>query len=160
MPRRSLRRHNEGFTAVELVLVIVIIGILGALAGPRFFGTSAFQERGYYNELATALRYAQKVAVASGCRVRVTLTPGTYDLRQQSPAGGHCNAADASFPVPVLLADGQAASGTAPDGITAAPPLSFIYDPLGRTSLGADQAVTVGSWSMLIEADSGLVVTP
>ena len=75
---------NAGFTIVELVLVIVIVGILAALAGPRFIGNSTFNERGYYNEIANVVRYAQKVAVATGCPVRVGLTATTYELRQQA----------------------------------------------------------------------------
>ena len=145
---------------IELVLVIVIIGVLAGLAGPRFFDNSAFDERAYYDELANAVRYAQKVAVASGCRVRVNLTAGTYDLNQQTALGGHCDAADITFPVPVQLSNGQTMSGVAPPGITAAPAMVMIYDALGRTNLGADQTINVGSFSLLIEAESGLVVTP
>ena len=153
-------RYNRGFTLIELILVIVIIGVLGALAGPRFFNNSTFQERGYFDELSNALRYAQKVAVASGCAVRVSLTDSTYELRQQAAVGGHCNSADATFPVPVRLADGQAVSGTAPAGITASPPVTYTYDALGRTSLASNQTINVGSWSLVIEANSGLVMTP
>lgn len=149
-----------GFTTVELVLVIVIVGILGAIAGPRFFNNSTFDERAYYDELASSLRYAQKVAVASGCRVRISLTASTYELRQQAILGGHCDAADLSFPVPVLLPHGDAVSGVAPSGITAAPPLVIVYDGVGRTNLPGNQVITVGARSMLIEAESGLVVTP
>ena len=155
------RTHaTGGFTTVELVLVIVIIGILGAMAGPRFFNNSTFDERAYYDELSSSVRYAQKVAVASGCRVRVSLTANTYELRQQAALGGHCDAADVTFPVPVLLSSGQTVNGVAPSGITAAPPVVFVYDAVGRTNLGADQVVNVGAWSMIIEAESGLVVTP
>jgi MSHA pilin protein MshC len=158
-PLLRLSRHAErGFTTVELVLVIVIIGILGALAGPRFFSNSTFAERGYFDELTNALRYAQKVAVATGCRVRVTVTAGGYDLRQQALAGGHCDPNDVSFPQPVVLPTGEAVSGTAPAGITAAPPVTVVFDALGRTNLAANQAVTIGGWSLLIEAGSGLVV--
>ncbi len=60
-------QREAGYSLVELVLVIVILATIGVLAGPRFFNNDAFAERGYYDELASALRYAQKVAVASGC---------------------------------------------------------------------------------------------
>jgi MSHA pilin protein MshC len=160
LPFRTSAARVRGFTTVELVLVIVIIGILGAVAGPRFFSNDAFQEYGYYTELTGALRYAQKVAVASGCRVRVTLTASGYELRQQAMSGGHCDAADTSFPLPVLLADGQPVNGSSPDGISVAPPLTFTFDALGRTSLAGDQAVSVGSRALVIEAESGLVQTP
>ena len=34
-PRRSLRRGEEGFTLVEMLVVITIIGMIMALVGPR-----------------------------------------------------------------------------------------------------------------------------
>lgn len=149
-----------GFTSIELVLAIVILAILGAVAAPRFFDNHAFSERGYFDEVTAALRYAQKVAVASGCRVRVALGPDSYVLTQQVPLAGHCDASDLSFPVSVRLPDGQPMSGTAPSGVSLAPPLTLVYDALGRTDLGVDLPLSIGPWSMLIEAESGLVVTP
>jgi MSHA pilin protein MshC len=49
--------RSAGYTIVELVTVIVILGVLGAIAGPRFFGTRVFSERGYADEVASAMRY-------------------------------------------------------------------------------------------------------
>ncbi len=62
---------QRGFTIVELIMVIVIIGILSAVVGPRFFSKSNFDERFYYEELLSAVRYAQKLAVAGGCSIQV-----------------------------------------------------------------------------------------
>lgn len=159
---RAPRAHSRqaGLTIVELVLVIVIIAVLGALAGPRFFDRSAFDERAYAEELASALRYAQKVAVGSGCRVRVTVTGGGYALAQQAPQGGHCDPADSTFPVAVTLAGGQPAAGTAPSGVTVAPTGAVVFDALGRTNLAADVTASVGAFTLTVEADSGLVRGP
>ncbi len=71
---------EHGFTIVELILVIVIIGILAAVVGPRFFTRSNFDERFYFEEALSAIRYAQKVAVASGCLVKVTVNSDGYKL--------------------------------------------------------------------------------
>ncbi len=161
LPRvRGTRFRQAGVTIVELVLVIVIVGVLGALAGPRFFDESAFDERAYAEELASAIRYAQKVAVGSGCRVRVQVAAASYALSQQAPQAGHCDPADAAFPVAVMLPHGQPAAGTAPQGISAAPAGTIVYDALGRTNLGADATLTVGSRTLTIQADSGLVRGP
>jgi len=145
---------------IELVLVMVIIAILGVAAGPRFFDDSAFDERAYLDELASSLRYAQKVAVASGCRVRADIPAGSYTLTQQAPQAGHCDPADASFPVPVVLSTGQLMSGTAPAGVTTSPAITLVYDALGRTNLAANQTLTVGARALFIQAESGLVTTP
>lgn len=139
---------------------MLIVAILGAAAGPRFFDNDVFDERAYLDELASSLRYAQKVAVASGCRVRADIAAGSYALTQQSPLTGHCDPADASFPVPVLLSTGQAMAGTAPSGVVTAPAISIVYDALGRTNLSANQTLSVGPRTIVIQAESGLVTTP
>jgi len=153
-------RRRGGYTIVELVLVIVILAILGVLAGPRFFDNAAIDERAYADELAGTLRYAQKVAVASGCRVRAEIAAGSYALTQQSPQAGHCNPTDTSFPVTVRLSTGEPMSGSAPGGVIAAPAITFVYDALGRTNLAINQTIMVGARSLTIQANSGLVTTP
>jgi len=153
-------RWRGGYTIVELVLVIVILAILGVLAGPRFFDNAAIDERAYADELAGTLRYAQKVAVASGCRVQAEIAAGSYALTQQSPQAGHCNPTDTSFPVAVRLSTGESMSGSAPGGVIAAPAITFAYDALGRTNLASNQTIIVGARSLTIQANSGLVTTP
>lgn len=153
-------RRCRGFTLIELVVVIVVLGIVAAFAAPRFFGERVFAERGFYDELTAALKYAQKLAVASGCPVRVAITATGYQARQQAAASGTCNTADTTWPTAVQLADGQALSGVAPAGVTLTPAVTITFDALGRTNLGADQSVAVGSFALTVRADSGFVQAP
>lgn len=158
--RAAAAKRVSGFTLVELVVVIVILGIIAAFAAPRFFDNQTFTSRGYYEELAAALKYSQKLAVASGCPVRVAVTAGGYDARQQATLAGSCNPADSSYPTAVRLADGQALTGTAPSGVTASPAVTLTFDALGRANLGGDQAIAVGSFVMTVRAGSGFVEAP
>jgi MSHA pilin protein MshC len=150
----------SGFTLVELVVVIVILGILAAIAAPRFFNNRTFLERGYYEELTAALKYAQKLAVATGCPVRMQINAGTYEARQQAALSATCNSADATWPTGVQLIDGQLLSGSSPLGVSASPAVTMIFDALGKTNLASDQSISVGPYALTVRADSGYVQAP
>jgi len=166
MSRLRPNPSAAGFTMIELVVVIVIVGILAAVAAPRFFDDRTFLERGYYEELAAALKYAQKLAVASGCAVQMSVSASGYAANQQNAAGGSCAAGSTTWSTNVRLADGQLMSGTAPFGVTASP-VTFVFDALGSTNLGSDFSIGVGpaafvtpTYSLTVRADSGFVQAP
>lgn len=149
---------QSGFTLVELVITIVILGILAAVVGPRFFSTQSFQERGYFDEVAAALRYAQKLSIATQCPVQVNINANRYDLF--FPNNTDANPATCDLPPvyggnPVRVPAGQANFGKdAPIGIDID---NFVvtFDSRGIPS-NADN-INIGGRVLTIEAGSGYV---
>ena len=60
---------------VELITVMVVIGILGAIGASRFFDNNTFAGRAYSDQAKSIIRYAQKLAIAQNRQVFVVATP-------------------------------------------------------------------------------------
>lgn len=151
------RSATRGFTLIELVMVIVIAAILASVAGPRFFTPSVFTQRAYADDVAAALRRAQKAAVASDCPARVNLAAGSYVVQQQAAAGNTCNSADTTWSTPVVGPDGVAAAGTAPSGTSASPTGNYVFSGSGAISSSPGATLTVGVNTITIDAVTGFV---
>lgn len=149
---------SAGFTLVELVVTLVLIGIIAAIGVPRFFERGTFDERGFFDEVISAMRYAQKTAVASCSPVRVNVNNNTYALFRAS-APGNCNnpctvaATDTALASPVDST--RNFSGTAPDGITITPNANIVFCSAGTAN--ATQVFAVGGRQITISAATGFV---
>ncbi len=150
-----------GFTLTELVLVIAVLGGLAVVAGPRFFGTREFDERLFFDETWAALRYAHKLAVATGCETQVSIVANGYSLAQRSG----CDAGLFDRPVVHPGTTDPAYTGTAPPGVTLSSDVSpFRFDALGRARDGGgsvtDVSLTVGARTLVVAGETGFVGVP
>ena len=137
---------------VELVVVLILIGILGAIGAGRFFDRPAFDVPTYAEQVRAMLRYAQKAAIARNTPVFVRFEENRISLCHENPASG-C-AADLQVGVPGGFSAGddatrsQCGSGNwyclgKPAGIswTASPsPDWLMFDALGRPVLPGNVA--------------------
>ena len=79
-----------GFTLVEVVLTVVILGIVMAIMAPRFEGTLArIRSRGALNRVAADLAYTRHLAVRSGSRARLQVEPSPDCPTPRVGAAGH-----------------------------------------------------------------------
>ncbi|HEY8539920.1 MAG TPA: GspH/FimT family pseudopilin [Steroidobacteraceae bacterium] len=155
----SSSRSHCGFTLVELLATLVIVAIVAAVSVPRLFNTQTFQERGYADELAGSLRYARKIALASGCGVAVFIDAANYSLQQRASLAA-CNSTGSPWSTPVRRADGTLAAGTAPSGVSVAPATTIVFDANGAVVGGAPAPIAVGPFTISIQDSGHVTVTP
>ena len=130
-------KTQRGFTLVELITVIVIVGILAVAAVPRFFDNDVFQARGAADQVTAALRYGQKVAIAQHRAVDVNLSSG---------AKPQCDSTLVASAVACVIPNGVVVS-----------PAKITFDALGRRVPNAATTVVVGTTTITIEAETGYV---
>jgi len=138
---------QSGFTIVELIMVIVILGIISAVALPRFFGRKTFDEGFYFEEAVSTVRYGQKLAVASGCPIAFQIDASGYSL---SYSGGDCG----------VMSVGNDYVKSLPTGVTVTKILTISFNSLGSVNEacpGGQCVATIGSHTFTVHAATGFI---
>lgn len=147
----------SGFSIIELVVVVLLLGILSVFALGTIFDEDKIAARGFFDDTVAAVRFAQKFALSSGCDVRVSLSLGGYVLNQRATscvAGAFTRA----VPNPANRANpyqnGQVAGLNVPN-------LAITFDARGLPTEAGNTTVTMtapgASYSFIVYKETGMV---
>lgn len=93
-PARWQSPRLRGFTLVELVMVVVLLGLLSIVALPRFGNTEGVRSAVFRDEVVAALRYARTTAISHRRLVcaQVSANAVTLSIAATNPASACSNA--------------------------------------------------------------------
>jgi MSHA pilin protein MshC len=141
----------RGFTLVELIVVMLVVTVLGAVAMPRLTDRSALQERGFRDQLKAMLDHARKLAVAQQREVCVLI--GATQASAVYVAGGVCAPA---LPVSQPSAQGPFVLAV-PPGMVLGGNLALRFNARGQPVPNINQNLTLGSLGLSISRETGIV---
>lgn len=156
---KGARARNAGFTLMESVIVLVLLGILTAVALMKNAGPGAYTLQSQAERLAADVRHVQSLATTWGKTLTITLTGGTngsYSISCSTSGASPCNANPVLDPstgasYTVALKNNASISG----------PATYSFDSFGKPTTTANASYSVSangaSFTVTVYALTGLV---
>ena len=148
---------SRGFSLIELIVVIILLGILSVIISARFFDTSQFQSAGFSEDVINAFRYAQKTAIASGCEVQASYDSGSRQYALYFRGGGSDTSCGTGAFSELVRSpqDNSGFTGMGPSDITGSGSLAVVFDAGGSPSSGG--SFVIGSRTINVSPVTGYV---
>ena len=137
------RHLQAGFTLVELVIVLVLVGIAAAYAGMKNGSPSVFSLISQADAMAKDLRHIQTLAHTWGRSLRFTVSPGvngSYSVSCITVGTAPCNTSPVLDPV-----TGKALTVALQKGVSLAGTAQVDFSSAGMPSVAASYTLTAGS---------------
>lgn len=159
-----MSKTGFGFTLIELITVITIIGVLAVVVGPRFASSDVYEQRTFYDDVLKAVRYAQAKASGSGCITQVDFTATGFAVSVDAD----CNSANGFTATdlvnPTTSESGFTQSADLPTGISYSASVDpLLFDARGRAMnsslnvIASAAQINIGGNTILVEGATGYV---
>lgn len=130
-------RNQAGFTMIELIMVMIIVGVLAAVAIPRM-DTSGYRALEFHDKAVAALRYAQKTATSHRRLVCVSF-PNAYTISLQIALTQNAAACTTDLMLPGSATNSVVSTDTTNARFTSGA-VAFNFQPDGS---GVDTTLTI-----------------
>ena len=144
------KKHAQGFSIIELITILIIIGILAASSTRIFLPSKTFQMQASRDQIVAAISAAQQRAMSRKNAIRVTSAANLLDIREDVDGDGDFSPSASvsmggvTYPLPIPVNQNLSA-------------VTFTFNRLGQTN-GASLTLSQSGASVTIEVtDSGYV---
>lgn len=153
-----------GFTLIELITVITIIGVLAVVVGPRFASKGVYDERVFYEDVLQALRFAHTKATGSGCLTQMLFSGSGYTISIDSDCNSSngMSATDVFNPADFTL--GYSQQNSSPSGMAYTSSVNpILFNPQGHAlnssmvTLSSPANIVIGGRAILVDGKTGYV---
>lgn len=127
----------SGFTLVELITIMIILGILSVVAIPKMNTAMSYRATEFHNKVIAALRFAQKTAISHRRMVCVAFpTSNSLNLTIDHDKNGSCDGQALLIPGSVS----NVVQSTESSSVFASTPATLYFQPDGRGTTDATGA--------------------
>ena len=155
---------DDGFTLIELIVVITLIGVLAAVVGPRFASTDVYEQRTFYDDVLQAIRFAEAKANGSGCLTQIAFNSGGFAVQIDSDCDSSNGMSATAVTNPDGFSSGYTQRQAPPSGIAYSYTVNpLVFDARGRalnsslSVLATPAQITIGSRTITVEGSTGYV---
>ena len=149
--RRSGRgRGTHGFTLIELIMVIVLVGTVAVFAAPRLLDLSAWKLRAFADEMQSTTSAMQRLALTQ--RKPIIATFSTTGVTYGYVAGTALSTLSCPSAVSTCMSAASAGTATFNSGNAG----NTVTSPASLVIIVVD-AASVTQYSFSLENDTGLV---
>lgn len=148
----DVMKKTAGFTLVELVTIMIVLGILAAIAIPKMGSSSEFRALEFHDRTVATLRFAQKTATSHRRMVCVAFAASTVTLTIDHDKSGACNGQALNLP------------GSNTNVLTSSDPTNAVFNPVPSAfnflpdGSGADRTLSIsGQAAIVIVGATGYV---
>jgi len=156
-PKLLLVNKKNGFTLIELIVVIMMLSILAVTVVPKFLSSKGFEEYTYRDELITKLRAIQLRTMqqtnGSACQL-IQVNSSLIGLLATTPSTTTCETSQSGESTTVTIDSNHTVSFTISGGLS-----SFSFSSLGRPeATGCGNATTPCEITVTIVGENSLTV--